>query len=106
MSGLLLEADAKIIGKAIRKHWGIENQVHWTLDVTFAEDASRIRSRKGAENFSLLRKIALNALSCEQDYKRSTRQKSNRAAMDNNYMLQVIAACLPLTDSLSEVGCQ
>lgn len=101
-----LEPDAQIIGRAIRKHWGIENQVHWTLDVTFAEDTSRIRSRKGAYNFSLLRRIALNALSREQGYKRSTRQKSNRAAMDNNYMLQIIAACLPLNDSLLKVGCQ
>jgi predicted transposase YbfD/YdcC len=68
-----LHSDAQLLGRAIRKHWGIENQVHWTLDVTFAEDASRIRSFHSPRNFAFLRRIALNALNREQTYKRSLR---------------------------------
>jgi predicted transposase YbfD/YdcC len=87
-----LPADAQIIGKAIRKHWGIENQVHWTLDVTFNEDNCRIRSWHGPRNFGLLRRLALNALNQESTYRRSRRQKSKRAAMDNDYMVTVLSS--------------
>ena len=88
-----LNSDAQLIGWAIRKHWGIENEAHWTLDCTFAEDVCRIRSFHSPENFALLRRIALNALNCEKTYKRSLRQKMKRTAMDNNYMLQVLSCC-------------
>ena len=47
-----LAADAAYIGRAVRAHWGIENQLHWVLDVTFCEDDSRIRTLNGSENFS------------------------------------------------------
>ena len=87
-----LPADAQIIGNAIRKHWGIENQVHWTLDVTFNEDKCRIRSFHSPRNFALLRRVALNALNHESTYRRSWRQKSKRAAMDNNYMIAVLSS--------------
>ncbi len=53
-----LEADAGKIGRAIRQHWGIENQLHWTLDVTFGEDSSRVRRGHGPENLGLLRRLA------------------------------------------------
>jgi predicted transposase YbfD/YdcC len=88
-----LHSDAQTIGRAIRKHWGIENEAHWTLDCTFAEDACRIRSFHSPQNFALLRRIALNALNREQTYKRSLRQKMKRTAMDNNYMIQVLSCC-------------
>ena len=88
-----LHSDAQVLGRAIRKHWGIENAAHWTLDCTFAEDACRIRSFHSPHNFSLLRRIALNALNREQTYKRSLRQKSKRAGMDNDYMIQVLISC-------------
>ena len=74
----------------LRTHWGIENQVHWTLDVTFNEDKSRIRSRSAARNFALLRRIALNALNLETTLQRSLRQKSKRASMNNDYMVTVL----------------
>jgi hypothetical protein len=73
--------------------------------VTFNEDACRIRSGHAPQNLSLLRRIALNALNLEQSFKRSTRQKSNRAAMNDNYMLTVLAACLSHHDA-SEACCQ
>ncbi len=101
-----LNSDAQIIGRAIRQHWGIENQAHWTLDSTFAEDACRIRSLHSPQNFALLRRFALNALNCEQTYKRSLRQKIKRTAMDNNYMIQVLSCFIDNTlnssDSLSQ----
>ena len=78
----------------MRLHWGIENGLHWTLDVTFNEDACRVRTGHAPQNLSLLRRIAINALNLEQSLKRSNRQKSKRAAMDNNYMLTILATCL------------
>ncbi len=69
-----LHSNAQLLGGAIRKHWGIENEAHWTVDCTFAEDACRIRSFHSPRNFALLRRIALNALNREQTYKRSLRQ--------------------------------
>jgi predicted transposase YbfD/YdcC len=90
-----LPSDANKIGSAIRQHWGIENSVHWTLDVTFHEDESRIRSMHSPQNFGLLRRIALNALGREFSFRRSIRQKSRRAAMNDQYMLSVLAASFP-----------
>jgi len=59
-----LNSNAQLIGRAIRKHWALKNEAHWTLD-TFAEDACRIVFHS-PENFALLRRIALNALNREQ----------------------------------------
>ncbi len=69
-----LNSDAQIIGRAIRKYWGIENDVHWTLDCTLKKDACRIRSFHSPHNFAILRRLALNALNREKTYKRSLRQ--------------------------------
>jgi predicted transposase YbfD/YdcC len=101
-----LESDACKLGQAIRLHWGIENQLHWTLDVTFKEDDCRVRTGYAPHNLALLRRIALNALNQEQSLKRSNRQKSNRAAMDNNYMLTILAACLSQHNDASKSSCQ
>lgn len=87
-----LVSNAAMLANAIRTHWGIENNVHWVLDVSFKEDASRIRKENAAENFSLLRRMALNLLNREQTVKGSVRMKRYRAAMDNNYLLKVLAA--------------
>ena len=90
-----LEADAVKIGRAIRQHWGIENQLHWTLDVTFGEDSSRVRQGHGPENLGLLRRLALNALNQEQSFKGSIASKRRRAGWNNDYLLQVLQACKP-----------
>ena len=75
--------------------------------VTFNEDACRVRTGHAPQNLSLLRRIAINALNLEQSLKRSNRQKSNRAAMDNNYMLTILAACLSHNHhDTSEASCQ
>jgi len=64
------------------------------LDVTFNEDESRIRSMHSPQNFGLLRRIALNALDREPTFRRSIRQKSRRAAMNDQYMVSVLAASI------------
>ena len=101
-----LDCDASKLGQAIRLHWSVENGLHWTLDVTFNEDACRVRTGHAPQNLSLLRRIAINALNLEQSFQRSNRQKSNRAAMDNNYMLTILAACLYDNHDASNASCQ
>jgi predicted transposase YbfD/YdcC len=90
-----LPCDIGRIAPAIRTHWGIENQLHWVLDVTFGEDACRIRTGHGPDNFALLRRLAISVLNQETSKKRSLRQKSKRAAMSPDYMLTVLTAALP-----------
>lgn len=90
-----LPPDAARIGAAIRTHWGIENSLHWVLDVTFGEDDSRIRSGHAPENLALLRRFAIGVLNREQSTTRSLRQKTKRAAMSSDYMMTVLAAALP-----------
>ena len=67
---------ARKIGQVIRLHCGIENGLHWILNITFREDACPIRTRHAPQNLALLRRIALNALNLEQSLKRSNRQKA------------------------------
>jgi predicted transposase YbfD/YdcC len=91
-----LEADNPRIGSAIRQHWGIENSQHWVLDVTFGEDACRVRSLHGPENLAVLRRFALNALNRENTgKKRSLVQKTRLAGMSDDYMMKVLVAALP-----------
>jgi predicted transposase YbfD/YdcC len=87
-----LESDAQVLAHAVRSHWGIENCVHWVLDVTFNEYASRIRKDHGPENFAILRHLALNLLSRDKSVRGSIRQKRYRAGLDNNYLVKVITA--------------
>jgi len=91
-----LPPSAQQIGQAIRQHWSIENQLHWILDVTFGEDASRVRKDNAPENLALLKRWSLNLLNQETSFKRSTRQKAKRASMDVTYLLQVLNASIPL----------
>lgn len=84
-----LGADATLLAQAIRAHWGIENSLHWVLDVTFKEDQSRIRMGHGPENMGLLRRLSLNLLKREPS-KQSLTQKRYRAAMDNDFLISVL----------------
>jgi predicted transposase YbfD/YdcC len=84
-------ASAEVIGKAVRSHWGIENQLHWQLDVSFSEDQSRKRDGHAAQNFSLLNRIALNLLKNEQSKKkRSVKGKRLAAGWNNEYLLKIL----------------
>jgi predicted transposase YbfD/YdcC len=82
--------DAQAMGSAIRGHWGIENRLHWLLDMTFQEDQSRIRKGYGAENYSRLRRIALNLLRREKTVKASIRGKRKLGGWDHDFLLQLI----------------
>ena len=76
--------------QAVRQHWGIENAVHWVLDVSFQEDACRIRKEKGAQTFAVLRHIALNLLRREPHHKRGIKARRKRAGWDRDYLVQVL----------------
>lgn len=87
-----LPADAAILGARIRAHWGIENGLHWVLDMAFDEDRCRIRRGHAPDNFSLLRKIAVNLLKNENSRKRGIERKRKRAGWDPDYLLTVLRA--------------
>lgn len=85
-----LDCDAKVFGNAVRKHWGIENGLHWTLDIAFREDESRIRKDNAPENFAVLRHIALNLLKNEKSFKGSIKTKRLMAGWETSYLEKVI----------------
>ena len=84
--------DPAVLARAIRTHWGIENAVHWVLDVTFREDDSRVRDRTAARNLAILRRTALNLVGRDRSSRASVRAKRKRAAWDDSYMLQLLAS--------------
>lgn len=75
---------------AVRSHWGIENQLHWILDLAFDEDRCRVRKDHGPENFAVLRHIALNLLKQEKTCKRGIKGKRLLAAWKQSYLLKVL----------------
>lgn len=85
--------DAPAMAEAIRGHWGIENRLHWQLDVTFGEDDSRLRKGKGAENFSRVRRVVLNLLRTAPPGKRrqSIKTRRYRCSIDRKYLLAVLS---------------
>ena len=85
-----LSSNAEKIAGAIRSHWGIENSLHWALDVTFSEDKSRIRKDHSPKNFVLLRRLAINLLKPEKTSKQSLKMKRYRAAINNNYLVKIL----------------
>jgi predicted transposase YbfD/YdcC len=76
--------------KSVRTHWQIENSCHWVLDISFREDESRIRAGNAAENFSIMRKIALNILKNDKSYKNGVKGKRRGAGWDDEYRSKII----------------
>ena len=87
--------DPQLVATAARAHWTVENALHWTLDVTFGEDASRIRKDHGPENFALIRRLALVLLKREATPRLGLPSKRLRAALSVDYLLKVLATGLP-----------
>jgi predicted transposase YbfD/YdcC len=85
-----LKAAAAQLNGLIRQHWGIENKLHWVLDVGFGEDADRKRAGYSAQNFSLLNRIALNLLKQERSCKLGIHGKRLQAAWDHDYLLKLL----------------
>jgi len=85
-----LAMDADTLNRAIRDHWGVENVLHWVLDVGFREDENRVRQGHGAEMFAILRHIALNLLKQERTFKGGIHAKRLRAGWDEAYLRQVL----------------
>lgn len=86
-----LANDAQRILQSIRQHWGIENSLHWVLDIAFREDESRLRKGNGPENFAMVRHMALTLLKQEHSAKIGVKAKRLKAAWDRNYLLKVLA---------------
>jgi len=85
-----LSPDAQFIAQVIRDHWGIENSLHWRLDVHFGQDDSRYRERNGAANMAIIRKMALNLLSKEKTLKKGAGTKQQAAACNPLYREKVL----------------
>ncbi len=88
---------ARRYSQALRSHWGIENQLHWQLDVSFREDASRIENRHGAASFALFRKLAL-ALLKQHPRKDSIARKRKTAALDPDFLAETLAGVARLDE--------
>ena len=75
----------------IRGHWGIENRLHWCLDVAFGEDELRQRKGHSAENASRMRRLALNLLRYEKSCKAGLKGKRLKAALNESYLLKILS---------------
>ena len=83
------DKDAEYLLASTRAHWGIENSLHWVLDIAFREDECRIRRGNGAANFSLLRHISTNLLK-NNNTKLGIKNKRLKAGWDDNYMAEIL----------------
>jgi predicted transposase YbfD/YdcC len=82
--------DGEEFAKRVRAHWGVENKLHWVLDVSFREDECRKRAGNSAENFAMVRHIAMNLLKQENSMKKSMNAKRLQAGWDNSYLTKVL----------------
>jgi predicted transposase YbfD/YdcC len=85
-----LPLGVETFARAVRGHWGVENKLHWTLDVWFREDQSRARTGYAAENLATLRRLALNLLKREKTKKRGVKGKQLNASWNHAYLLRLL----------------
>jgi predicted transposase YbfD/YdcC len=89
---LSLEGDVQRFARAVRSHWGIENQLHWVLDVAFHEDASRIRKDHAPENLALIRHLALNLIRQDTSVRCGIKAKRLKAGWDNFFLSHLLSS--------------
>ena len=82
--------DAKRAARAVRAHWGIENCLHWVLDIAFREDDCRTRKNHGPQNFATLRHLALNLIKRDTIVKAGVKARRHMAGWDHDYLAQII----------------
>jgi predicted transposase YbfD/YdcC len=87
-----IRADAKTFERAVRGHWSIENVLHWSLDVSFAEDQCRVRTGYADQNLAILRHMSINILKRETTKKRGMKGKQKNAAWDRSYLLTLLGS--------------
>jgi hypothetical protein len=92
--------DAGEFSRRIQAHWQIENSCHWVLDVSYNEDASRVRRDHGAENLGLLRRISLNLIKQDKS-KGSVKLKRKRAAWSDEFLAQLHGKAEPVHKAAS-----
>src|SRR5215468_1979393 len=85
-----LPAKVKRLAQAVRQHWGIENGLHWVLDVAFNEDRMRQRDRHGVENLALLNRLAVSLLRQDKTVKGGVKCKRKAAGWDDSYLLRLL----------------
>lgn len=85
-----LPPKVKTLAKVIRQHWSIESQLHWVLDVTFSEDASRIRKQHAPQTSAMLRRLAVSILSADTSIKDTLRGKRYRACLNSNTLERIL----------------
>lgn len=85
-----LAMNAKQFGHAVRTHWSVENNLHWTLDMTFREDDSRMREGYSGENFAMMRRIALSLAKRDTTSKRSLKRRRKICGYDNTYLERLL----------------
>ena len=86
----LTKKDARRSSRAVRNHWGIENSLHWVLDIAFREDENRTRTHHGPENLATLRHMAYNLLKRDQSTKAGVKARRHAAGWDNDYLARLI----------------
>jgi len=85
-----LKSNAEYLGRIVRGHWGVENKLHWQLDVGFGEDLCKVRTDHAAENFSLVKKMALNLLKADKSEKLGVPNKRKLAGWSPEYLLKIL----------------
>ncbi|MEF2232312.1 MAG: hypothetical protein V3571_15375 [Pseudodesulfovibrio sp.] len=104
-----IDGHARLFGDVVREHWGMENSVHWVLDVRFGEDQRRIWKDNSPEDLSMLRKMALNCMK-QESAKAGMKRKRTMAGWDNSFLIKVPTGkwvrlpCLPHAAQLTLSG--
>ncbi len=87
-----IENNARLFAQSVRNHWGVENGLHWQLDMSFREDESRMRKGHSAENFAVMRHVALNLLKKDKSVKLGVKNKRLRAGWDEEYLAKLLTS--------------